>query len=114
MSAAGRIGNEMYGPWQSGHMSLNQYWVKHNNIVEAMKEVDPKIKVVLGGASICEKSIGGAEKKGNFFPSIWEPPITAKLPYEFGTVWMTGTDGCSPTAPTTSTFSPNIPTHILS
>ena len=77
------IGNEMYGPWQAGHMSLNQYWVKHNNIVEAMKAVDPKIKVVLGGASICEKSIGGAEKKGNFFPSIWEPPITAKLPYEF-------------------------------
>jgi len=78
------IGNEMYGPWQAGHMSLNQYWVKYNNTVEAMKAVDPKIKVVLGGASICEKSIGGAEKKGNFFPSIWEPPITAKLPYEFG------------------------------
>ena len=78
------IGNEMYGPWQSGHMSLNQYWVKYNNIVEAMKAVDPKIKVVLGGASICEKSIGAAEKKGDFFPSIWEPPITAKLPYEFG------------------------------
>ena len=27
--------------------------------------------------------MGGAEKKGNFFPSMWEPPITAKLPYEF-------------------------------
>jgi alpha-N-arabinofuranosidase len=77
------IGNEMYGPWQAGRMSLNQYWVKYNNIVEAMKAVDSKIKVVLGGASICEKSIGGAEKKGNFFPSIWEPPITARLPYEF-------------------------------
>ena len=77
------IGNEMYGPWQAGHMSLNQYWVKYNNIVEAMKAVDPKIKVVLGGASVCEKSVGGAEKKGNFFPSIWEPPITAKLPFEF-------------------------------
>jgi alpha-N-arabinofuranosidase len=80
------IGNEMYGPWQYGHMSLNQYWVKYNNIVEAMKAVDPKIKVVLGGASICEKSIGAAEKKGDFFPSIWEPPITAKLPYEFGSL----------------------------
>jgi alpha-N-arabinofuranosidase len=77
------IGNEMYGPWQAGHMSLNQYWVKYNNIVDAMKAVDPAIKVVLGGASICEKGIGGAEKKGNFFPSIWEPPITAKLPFEF-------------------------------
>ena len=57
--------------------------MKYNNIVDAMKTVDPKIKVVLGGASICEKCVGGAEKKGNFFPSIWEPPITAKLPFEF-------------------------------
>lgn len=81
------IGNEMYGPWQYGHMSLDQYWVKHNAIVEAMKAVDPTIKVTLSGASIAEKSVGGAEKKGNFFPSIWEPPITERLPYEFGSVY---------------------------
>ena len=80
------IGNEMYGPWQYGHMSLDQYCVKHNYIVEAMKKVDPKIKVTVSGASICEKSVGGAEKKGNFFPSIWEPPIAERLPYEFGSV----------------------------
>jgi alpha-N-arabinofuranosidase len=67
-------------------MSLDQYCVKHNYIVEAMKKVDPNIKVTVSGASICEKSVGGAEKKGNFFPSIWEPPITEKLPYEFGSV----------------------------
>jgi alpha-N-arabinofuranosidase len=42
--------------------------------------------VTVSGASVCEKSIGGAEKKGNFFPSIWEPPITETLPYEFGSV----------------------------
>jgi alpha-N-arabinofuranosidase len=81
------IGNEMYGPWQYGHMSLDQYCVKHNYIVEAMKKVDAKIKVTVSGASICEKSVGGAEKKGNFFPSVWEPPITEKLPYEFGSVY---------------------------
>ncbi len=81
------IGNEMYGPWQFGHMSLDQYWVKHNSIVEAMKSVDPSIKVTVSGASICEKSIGGAEKKGNFFPSMWEPPITETLPYEFGSIY---------------------------
>jgi alpha-N-arabinofuranosidase len=80
------IGNEMYGPWQYGHMSLDQYCAKHNYIVEAMKNVDPNIKVTVSGASICEKSVGGAEKKGNFFPSMWEPPITEKLPYEFGSV----------------------------
>jgi alpha-N-arabinofuranosidase len=81
------IGNEMYGPWQYGHMSLDQYWVKHNYIVEAMKAVDPNIKVAVCGASVCEKSVGGAEKKGNFFPSIWEPPVTEKLPYEFGSIY---------------------------
>ena len=80
------IGNEMYGPWQYGHMSLDQYWTKHNYIVEAMRKVDPRIKVTLSGATISEKSIDGAEKKGNFFPSIWEPPITEKLPYEFGSL----------------------------
>jgi len=78
------IGNEMYGPWQYGHMSLNQYWVKHNSFVEAMKKVDPSIKVTVSGASICEKSLGGAEKKNDFFPDIWEPPVLDKLPYEFG------------------------------
>ena len=78
------IGNEMYGPWQAGKMSLNQYWVKHNNIVEAMKVVDPKIKVVLSGATVCERGIGCAEKKGNFFPSEWEPPMPYDLPFEFG------------------------------
>jgi alpha-N-arabinofuranosidase len=80
------IGNEMYGPWQYGHMSLNQYWVKHNYIVEAMKKVDPNIKVTVSGASICEKSIGGAEKKGEFFPDKWEPPVPDKLPFEFGSL----------------------------
>jgi len=78
------IGNEMYGPWQFGHMPLNQYWWKHNYLVEAMRKVDPKIKVTLSGATVCERSVGGAEKIGDFFPSEWEPPITAKLPYEFG------------------------------
>jgi len=80
------IGNEMYGPWQFGHMSLNQYWVKHNYIVEAMKKVDPEIKATVSGASICEKSIGGAEKKNDFFPDKWEPPVIDKLPYEFGSL----------------------------
>lgn len=87
------IGNEMYGPWQFGHMSLDQYCVKHNYIVEAMKKVDPRILATSAGASICEKSLGGAEKKNDFFPNIWESPITEKLPYQFGSLndwdgWM--------------------------
>jgi alpha-N-arabinofuranosidase len=87
------IGNEMYGDWQFGYMALDQYWVKHNSIVEAMKKVDPKIKVTVSGASICEKSMSGAEKRNNFFPDIWEAPMLAKLPFEFGSLndwdgWM--------------------------
>jgi alpha-N-arabinofuranosidase len=78
------IGNEMYGDWQFGYMALDQYWVKHNFIVEAMRKVDPKIKVTVSGASICEKSVGGAEKRNNFFPDPWEAPMRDKLPYEFG------------------------------
>ena len=78
------IGNEMYGDWQFGYMALDQYWVKHNFIVEAMKKVDPTIQVTVSGASICEKSVGGAEKRNNFFPDAWEAPMRDKLPYEFG------------------------------
>jgi len=74
----------MYGDWQIGYMALDQYWVKHNFIVEAMRKVDPKIKVTVSGASVCEKSIGGAEKRNNFFPDPWEAPMRDKLPYEFG------------------------------
>ena len=78
------IGNEMYGPWQYGHMSLNQYWVKHRYLVTAMKKVDPSIKVTVSGATICEKSWTEGERKNHFFPDIWEPPILATLPYKFG------------------------------
>ena len=69
------IGNEMYGPWQYGHMSLDQYCVKHNYIVEAMKKIDPDVKVTVAGASICEKGVGGGERKNNFFPNVWEAPV---------------------------------------
>ena len=78
------IGNEMYGVWQLGHMSLNQYWLKHNDIVEAMKKVDPGIKVTSAAASICEKSWCAAEQHNFASPDIWRPPLLEKLPYEFG------------------------------
>ena len=78
------VGNEMYGPWQYGHMSLNQYWVKHRYLVTAMKKVDPGIEVTVSGATIGEKSWTEAERKNHFFPDIWERPILATLPYKFG------------------------------
>jgi alpha-N-arabinofuranosidase len=43
------IGNEMYGGWQLGHMPLEQYTKKHNEFAEAMKKVDPTIRLIAVG-----------------------------------------------------------------
>ncbi len=50
------VGNEMYGPWQWGHMSITQYPDKHNLMVKAMRKVDPTIKVIASGATPEEAS----------------------------------------------------------
>lgn len=44
------VGNEMYGRWQLGYMQLNHYVLKHNQVEEKMREVDPTIKTVGVGA----------------------------------------------------------------
>ena len=43
------IGNEMYGKWQLGHMPLEQYVRKHNRFAQAMRAVDPTIKLIAVG-----------------------------------------------------------------
>lgn len=43
------VGNEMWGPWQLGYMSLNQYVLKHNLVETAMRRVDPSILTVASG-----------------------------------------------------------------
>jgi len=50
------VGNEMYGPWQWGHMPSTQYPEKHNLIVEAMRRADPTISVIASGATPEESS----------------------------------------------------------
>ena len=40
------VGNEMWGDFQFGHMVLKQYVFKHNLFGEAMRKVDPTIKLV--------------------------------------------------------------------
>ena len=45
------IGNEMYGGWQLGHMALGHYVLKHNEVVDAMRAVDPDIKLIGVGAT---------------------------------------------------------------
>ena len=41
------IGNEMFGRWQLGYMSLNHYVRKHNWVVDKMREVDPDIVPII-------------------------------------------------------------------
>ena len=44
------VGNEPWGDYQMGSMSLPQFELKHNLFAKAMREVDPSIKLIAGGA----------------------------------------------------------------
>ncbi len=44
------IGNEMYGDWQLGHVPIEDYVKKHNDFADAMRAVDPSIKLIAVGA----------------------------------------------------------------
>jgi len=44
------IGNEMWGDWQFGYMSLSHYQTKHNLFAKAMRKVDPNIILIASGA----------------------------------------------------------------
>ena len=56
------IGNEMYGLWQMGNMQLRQYTIKHNMFAEAMREVDPTIKIIAVGATPAEMGTTGSAR----------------------------------------------------
>jgi alpha-N-arabinofuranosidase len=43
------IGNEMWGRWQLGYMGLEHYVLKHNWVVDKMREVDPDIIPIASG-----------------------------------------------------------------
>ncbi len=43
------IGNEMWGRWQLGYMRLQHYVLKHNWVVDKMREVDPDIVPIASG-----------------------------------------------------------------
>jgi alpha-N-arabinofuranosidase len=74
------VGNEMYGPWQWGHMSSTQYPDKHNLMVKAMRKVDPTIKVIASGATPEEASWCYIENR-QF--STFEGRIKEDLPLPF-------------------------------
>lgn len=44
------VGNEAWGSWQMGAMSLDQFVIKHNLFAEAMLDIDPSIKLIGSGA----------------------------------------------------------------
>jgi alpha-N-arabinofuranosidase len=69
------IANEMYGEWQLGHMSIDQYVIKHNMFAQAMRKVDPTIKIVASGATPFEMSTVARH---------FRPPLPSKLPFEYG------------------------------
>lgn len=43
------VGNEMWGTWQLGYMQLNHYVLKHNWVVEKIRQADPAIKTIASG-----------------------------------------------------------------
>lgn len=50
------VGNEMYGAWQLGFMSLEHYTLKHNRFAKKMWKADPSIKLVGVGNTEDEES----------------------------------------------------------
>ncbi|MGS2761489.1 alpha-L-arabinofuranosidase C-terminal domain-containing protein [Sinomicrobium sp. M5D2P9] len=40
------VGNEMFGDWQLGHMPVEDYVKKHNEVAEAMWKEDPDIELI--------------------------------------------------------------------
>jgi alpha-N-arabinofuranosidase len=44
------IGNEPWGDYQMGSMSVEQYRLKHDLFAKAMRQVDPSITLIAGGA----------------------------------------------------------------
>jgi len=78
------IGNEMYGPWQWGHMSVTQYPQKHNLIVRAMRRVDPAIRVIASSATPEELSWTYIENRQlGTFPG--REQVADRVPFGFGT-----------------------------
>ncbi len=52
------VGNEMYGHWQLGHMSLEQYTAKHTLFADAIRKVDPSVYIIVPGGFVDEMTTG--------------------------------------------------------
>jgi alpha-N-arabinofuranosidase len=69
------IGNEPWGDYQMGAMSLPQYEIKHNMFAKAMRRVDPSIKLIAGGAmpDVMEGADQARRINGQYVPDYLSP-----------------------------------------
>jgi alpha-N-arabinofuranosidase len=78
------IGNEPWGDYQMGAISPEQFALKHNLFAKAMKQVDPTIKLIAGGAmpDVMEgadqsRRIGGKYVPDYLTPADWSGYLLA-------------------------------------
>jgi alpha-N-arabinofuranosidase len=53
------IGNEPWGDWQIGHTDLKYYIIKHNEFAQAMRAVDPTIKLIASAMMLQNDNVPG-------------------------------------------------------
>ena len=78
------VGNEPWGDWQLGHMTVEQFELKHDMFAKAMRKADPAIKLIAGGAmpdamagSGLAKRIGGKVVPDYLSTSDWSGHLLA-------------------------------------
>ncbi len=64
------VGNEPWGDYQMGAMSLPQFELKHNLFAKEMRKVDPSIKLIAGGAmpDVMEGAYQARRINGQYVP----------------------------------------------
>jgi alpha-L-arabinofuranosidase len=69
------VGNEPWGDYQMGAMSLPQFEIKHNMFAKAMRSVDPTIKLIAGGAmpDVMEGANQAKRINGQYVPDYLSP-----------------------------------------
>jgi alpha-L-arabinofuranosidase len=68
------VGNEAWGEWQFGAMSLKQFEVKNNLFATAMRRVDPTIKLIASGAM--PDAMTGSKQALRFGPKLVPDPLS--------------------------------------
>ncbi|MGA3345719.1 MAG: alpha-N-arabinofuranosidase [Terracidiphilus sp.] len=69
------VGNEPWGDYQMGSMSLPQFELKHNLFAKEMRKVDPSIKLIMGGAmpDVMEGADQARRINGQYVPDYLSP-----------------------------------------